>query len=170
MNRIGDSLHHVGANEELVRAFISNGVEFVIVGGLAVAWYCRDRKAEDLDLLINPTPENSARISRALRGLRMRGFSDSSFTKHALQVPLKQYFYAELLTPTAVGPTYSEVASTAVDAKLFNFAVRIASPALLISMKEQAVASAEAQRRKHLDDIECLREHAVYRPANSDAY
>jgi hypothetical protein len=79
----------------------------------------------------------------------MQGFSDSSFTKHALQVPLKQYFYAELLTPTAVGPTYSEVASTAVDAKLFNFTVRVTSPALLIRMKGQAVASVEDQRQKH---------------------
>ena len=161
MNRIGDSLHHVGTNAELVRAFISNGVEFVVVGGLAVAWYCSNRQADDMDLLLNPTPENSARVSRALSGLQMHGFSDSSFTKHALQVPLKQHLYAELLTPTAVGPTYSEVASTAVDAKLFNFPVRIASPASLICMKEQAVASAEAQRQKHLDDIECLREHAV---------
>lgn len=161
MNRIGDSLHHVGANAELVRAFISSGVEFVVVGGLAVAWYCADRQADDMDLLVNPTSENSARVSRALSGLQMHGFSDNSFTKPALQVPLKQHLYAELLTPTAVGPTYSEVANTAVDAKLFNISVRVASPALLIRMKEQAVASAETQRQKHLNDIECLREHAV---------
>jgi len=48
-----------------------------------------------------------------------------------------------------------------VDAKLFNFTVRVASPALLIRMKEQAVASAEAQRQKHLDDIEFLRKNAI---------
>lgn len=162
MNRIGDSLHHFAANKELVRAFISNGVEFVVVGGLAVAWYCRDRKADDMDLLVNPTPENSARISRALSGLRMQGFSESSFTKHGLQIPLKQQpLYAELITPIALGPTYSEVSSTAVNGKLFDFPVLIASPLLLIRMKEQAIASAEAQQQKHLEDIERLREHDV---------
>lgn len=37
-NRIGDNLFHFGANEELVRELKSVGVEFVINGGLAVAW------------------------------------------------------------------------------------------------------------------------------------
>lgn len=161
MNRIGDSLQHVGSNVELVRAFTSDGVEFVVVGGLAVSWYCSDRQADDMDLLVNPTPENSARISRALDGLHMSGFSATSFTKPALQVPLKQHFYAELLTPQVDGPTYAEVAETAIDAKLFSIPVRLASPASLIRMKLQAVASAEAQRDKHLKDIERLSKHAV---------
>ena len=161
MNRIGDSLQHTGSNAELVSAFTSRGVEFVVVGGLAVAWYCADRPADDMDLLVNPTPENSARVSRALNDLQMQGFFANSFTKPALQVPLKQHLYAELLTPRAEGPTYSEVATDAVDAKLFNIPVRVASPASLIRMKEQAVASAEAQRDKHSKDIERLKKHAV---------
>jgi len=161
MNRIGDSLHHTGANAELVRAFTSGGVEFVVVGGLAVSWYCAERQADDMDLLVNPTPANSACVAHALDGLHIRGFSATSFTKPALQVPLKQHLYAELLTPRPEGPTYTEVAETAVDGKLFNIAVRIASPASLIRMKQQAVASAEAQRDKHLKDIGCLKKHAV---------
>lgn len=161
MNRIGDSLQHTGSNVELVRAFVSTGVEFVVVGGLAVSWHCADRQADDMDLLVNPTPENSARISNALDGLRLRGFSANSFTKPALQVPLKQHLYAELLTPRPEGPTYSDVADSAVDAKLFNIPVRVASPVSLIRMKEQAIASAEAQRDKHLKDIQRLRKHVL---------
>lgn len=161
MNRIGDSLQHTGSNEQLVHAFTSGGVEFIVVGGLAVAWYCADRQADDMDLLVNPTSENSVKVAGALDGLQLRGFSATSFTKPALQVPLKQHLYAELLTPRADGPSYTEVAETAVDAKLFNIPVRVASPASLIRMKEQAVASAEAQRDKHLKDIERLRKHAV---------
>ncbi|CAM8656216.1 hypothetical protein MCEMSEM22_01877 [Comamonadaceae bacterium] len=161
MNRIGDSLQHVESNAELVRALTSSGVEFIVVGGLAVSWYSADRQADDMDLLVNPTPENSARISRALHGLHMSGFSANSFTKLALQVPLKQHFYAELLTPQVDGPTYAEVAETAVDAKLFSIRVRLASPASLIRMKQQAVGSAQAQRDKHLKDIERLSKHAA---------
>lgn len=161
MNRIGDTLQHFGPNEELIRAFTSAGVEFVVIGGLGVAWYCSERQADDMDLLVNPTNENSARISRALDGLRMQGYSEHSFTKPGLQVPLKQMHYAELLTPGKKGPAYAEVAQDAVEAKLFNIPVRVASATALIRLKEQAVASAEAQRDKHLKDIECLKAHAV---------
>lgn len=162
MNRVGDTLLHFGANEELIRAFTSCGVEFVVIGGLAVAWYCSDRQADDMDLLVNPTPANSARISRALDGLRVQGHSERSFTKPALQVPLKQMHYAELLTPRKEGPTYAEVAKDAVDAKLFNIPVRVASAATLVRLKEQAIASAEAQRDKHLKDIERLKAALVH--------
>jgi hypothetical protein len=110
-----------------------------------------------MDLLVNPTPENSARISRALDGLHMNGYTSDSFTKPGLQVPLKQLYYAELLTPQKDGPAYSEVAKDAVDAKLFNIPVRLASVVSLIRLKEQAVASAEGQRAKHLKDIERLK-------------
>jgi hypothetical protein len=161
MNKIGDTLIHTGANKELVLAFVANGVEFVIIGGLAVSWYCADRKADDMDILVNPTPENSARISQALDGLYMNGYTSDSFTKPGLQAPLKQLYYAELLTPQKDGPTYSEVAKDAVEAKLFNIPVRLASVVSLIRLKEQAVASAEAQKDKHLKDIERLKKHAV---------
>ena len=161
MNKIGDTLFHFGANEEIVSAFVVGGVEFVIIGGLAVAWYCPDRQADDMDLLVNPTHENSIRISRALDGLHICGFTPTSFAKPGVQAPLKQLHYAELLTPQKNGPTYVEVAAGAIDAKVFNIPVRLASVASLIQMKEQAVVSAETQREKHLSDIECLREHAV---------
>lgn len=156
MNKIGDTLIHVGANKELVSAFVTSDVEFVVIGGLAVSWYCPDRQADDMDLLVNPTPENSARISRALNGLHMNGYTLDSFTKPGLQVPLKGVYYAELLTPQKNGPTYSEVTKGAVDAKLFNIPVRLASVVSLIRLKELAIASAEAQKNKHVKDIQCL--------------
>lgn len=161
MNKVGDTLIHNGANEQIVSAFQSEGVEFIVVGGLAVAWYCPDRQADDMDLLVNPTPENSLRISRALDGMHMQGFNDRSFTRPGLQVPLKQMHYVELLTPRKEGPSYLEVAKDAVDAKLFQKPVRVASPRSLIRMKQQAVASAEKERDKHLADIERLGRHAV---------
>jgi hypothetical protein len=157
MNRVGDSLQHTGSNAELVEALAANGVEFVLVGGLAVAWYCREREADDMDLLLNSTPENSARVATALTALRLRGFSEDSFARPSLQVPLKQYFYAELLTPRPEGPSYADALVGAQKAKLFNTPVHVASPAVLIRMKEVALASPEAQREKHLKDIECLR-------------
>ncbi len=160
-NKIGDSLFHVGSNEELIRAFVASNVEFVVIGGLAVAWYCADRQADDMDLLINPTLENSTHISQSLISLKMQGFESNSFTKLGLQVPLKQFYYAELLTPQKDGLTYSEVASDALEAKLFNIPVKLASVASLIRLKEHAVTSANEQAQKHLDDIKRLRRYSV---------
>ena len=161
MNKIGDTLIHWEPNKEIVRAFKDNGVEFILIGGLAIAWYCADRQADDMDFLVNPTPENSARIFRALDSLHITGYAADSFTKPGLQVPVKQIYYAELLTPREDGPTYSEVGIDAVDAKLFNITVRLASVASLIRLKERAVSSTEAQKEKHVEDIMRLRQHAV---------
>jgi hypothetical protein len=161
MNRVGNTLIHFGPNKDLLSAFVFCSVEFVLIGGLAVAWYCSERKADDMDLLINPTSENSARISRALQSLELQGFTDQSFTKPGLQVSLKQVHYAELLTPRREGPSYSEASEEAVDRSVFNIPVRIASPSSLIRMKQQAATSDERQREKHIADIQYLTKHAI---------
>ena len=164
MNRFGDTLLYTEANKEIVLAFTSGGVEFVVVGGLAVSWYCHDRQADDMDLLVNPTPDNSARITQALcilPSMPMNCYTSDSFAKPGLQVPLKKFYYAELLTPRKEDPTFSDVTKDAVDARLFGIRVRLASITRLIRMKEQTVAAAEAQREKHLADIDRLSKHAV---------
>jgi hypothetical protein len=159
MNRVGDNLIHFGANEVLIRAFVARNVEFVIIGGLAVAWYCASRQADDMDLFINNTPENSERIFQSLISLNLRNFAPDSFVKLGLQVQLKQTYYAELLTAKKDGLTYAEVVNDAVEAKVFNIPVQLASVASLIRLKELAVASEEAQIDKHLKDIECLKKY-----------
>ena len=161
MNRVGDSLHHNGANKELVEAFVSREVQFLVVGGLAVAWYVATRAADDMDLLLNPTEQNSARVSQALAGLGLHGFQANSFARLGLQVPLKQHLYAELLTPQEGGVAYAEMERVSVPAKLFGIPVRLASPASLISMKQAAVAAAAAQSEKHRKDIKLLEPHVV---------
>lgn len=158
MNRIGDNLTCFGSNESIVRAFNKYSIEFILIGGLAVAWYCNDREADDMDLLVNPTMENSERISKALSDLNLSGFSSDSFAKHGLQVQLKQMYYADILTPRDDGPSYSTLAEFAVEAKLFNIPVLVASKLSLIQLKELAVASDSITMSKHLLDIERLRQ------------
>ena len=159
MNRIGDALYCTGSNEPLVRALVNAGVEFIVVGGLAVAWYCPDRLADDLDLLIAPTPDNSKRLSQVLSNLNLNGHTPTSFVKVGLQVPLKVEYYADLLTPKTNDPSYFELARDAVEAKLFNIPIRVASVASLIRQKEQAVATidVEAEKKKHIEDIDRLK-------------
>ena len=155
-NRIGDNLFHFGANEELLRALLEEGVKLVVIGGLAIAWHCPERQADDMDLLVEPTVENSARIAKTLTKLQIAGFSSTSFSKPGLQIPLKHIYYAELLTPQQEAPSFSEVEAKAVDAKLFNLPIRLASISTLIGMKKRAIQSATEQLEKHAKDIELL--------------
>jgi hypothetical protein len=45
------------------------GVKYVVVGGFAVALHGVVRATKDIDLLIEPTVENAARVLKALEGL-----------------------------------------------------------------------------------------------------
>lgn len=155
-NRIGNNLVHFGSNEELVRALVDHKVKFIVIGGLAVAWHCPERVADDMDLLVEPTIENSERITRALTSLRIGGLSENSFFRSGLQVPIKDVFYAELLTPQEGLVGFNDVEADAVDACLFEIHVRLASIAKLLAMKKQAIDSNADQREKHLKDIELL--------------
>lgn len=155
-NRIGDNLVHFGANEELVRALGDAGVKFIVIGGLAVAWHSAERQADDMDLLVDPSAENSARVAAALATLGLYGFTSESFARPGLQVPLKGNYYAELLTPAYDSPEFSEFEAQAVDAKLFGMPVRLASVPTLIAMKQRAAQLEPAQSEKHLRDISLL--------------
>ena len=161
MNRVGDTLIHTGSNRALIEMFASVGVEFLLIGGLATAWYCLDRQADDMDLLVNPSTENSARIARALTKLGISGFSPESFTRLGLQVPLKQTLYAELLTPEPSAKSYAEMAAMASEASLFETPIRVASIQTLIYLKERAIAVAGADTKKHVEDVRVLRLHSA---------
>ncbi len=157
MNRVGDTLIHTSANQALVEAFTAARVEYLLIGGLAVAWFCDERQADDMDLLVRPTEENSRRVASALTSLHIVGFDERSFMRPGLQVPLKQTLYAELLTPEAGAWTYEKMEERAVEGKLFGVGIRIASPETLIYLKERAIVASESLALKHRHDIEMLR-------------
>jgi hypothetical protein len=159
MNRFGDNLVCTGSNKDVVEALAQNEVEFVLIGGLAVSWHCSERQADDMDLLVNPTPENSKRIYSALGTLHVSGFNEDSFTKPGIQAPLKKLHYAELLTPRKDGPSYSEVAAEAVNGRIFSTPARIASVGSLIRLKQCAIELLDADREKHIKDIKLLRKN-----------
>ena len=156
VHRFNDNLTHWHSNEELVRALVAENVDFVLVGGLAVAWYCEARQADDLDLLVAPTPENSERIHRALLSLNLSNCNVDSFAKPAVRARLEQRYHAELLTPSTGGPNYAEIVQSSAPAKLLNVPLRVPSRAMLVRMKLWAIAANHDGREKHLADVELL--------------
>jgi hypothetical protein len=156
MHRFDDNLVHWNSNEEIVRALVTYDVDFVLIGGLAVAWYCSSRQADDMDLLVSPSLENSSRIFNALVSLNLTDFAVDSFAKTAVQARIKDRYYAELLTPSATGPTYEEVVQSAEPARLLGVPIRVPSREMLIRLKLHAVAAKLDGRDKHLTDVELL--------------
>ena len=53
----------------VLRAFIDAKVRFVVIGGRAVQFHGHNRPTEDLDLLIEASPQNGKRLLQALKGL-----------------------------------------------------------------------------------------------------
>ena len=161
MNRIDGNLICVGQNEEIVKAFSAFGVEFILIGGLAVSWYCTSRQADDMDLLVNPTKENSEKVKNALGNLGLNGFASDAFAKPGVQAPIKKVYYADIITPARGGLSFEELMNGSNIGNLFNIPVHIPSVANLIKLKESAVASTEKELSKHQQDIVLLRNHAV---------
>jgi hypothetical protein len=68
---------------EFIELLNSNGVEYAIVGGYAVAFHARPRYTGDIDFLVRRTPENAERILRALArfGFGSLGLTAADFLK-----------------------------------------------------------------------------------------
>lgn len=52
---------------DLLRAFVAADVRFLVVGAYALALHGRPRATGDLDVWVEATPDNAARVMRALR-------------------------------------------------------------------------------------------------------
>lgn len=140
-------------NDTLIATFIRHKVRFLVVGGLAVKFYVPEREVDDLDLLIEQTPENAERLFSAFAELRLLpNFSKdliASPGQNPQQLPLKHSYYADLLTTGRLLEFESEWQSATV-AHVGQNLVRIASRDLLIRQKK------ESGRDKDLKDVEIL--------------
>jgi hypothetical protein len=51
---------------ELLQAFNEDAVRYLIVGGLALAFHDQPRFTKDIDIWVEPTPDNAVRVYHAL--------------------------------------------------------------------------------------------------------
>ena len=68
---------------DLLRAFIVADVRFLVVGAYALALHGRPRATGDLDIWIDPTPTNAARVMSALTafGAPLQDVIEADFAK-----------------------------------------------------------------------------------------
>lgn len=151
-----------GDNAKLVRCFCEAGVEFLVVGGTALALHgCRDAAdVDDLDILVSPTIENAQRIFSAFSAAEISLCSvPESLTKSAVQVPIKNWpYFADVLTPRN-GFDFDEMLKASIPVSFQAMTLHIASRHDLIKMKEDAVGevSISSVIAKHEKDLACLR-------------
>ena len=62
---------------EFIELLNSNGVEYLVVGAFAVAWYGYPRFTADIDFLVRPSPTNVAALLATLKGF---GFGSLDIT------------------------------------------------------------------------------------------
>jgi hypothetical protein len=71
---------------DLLRAFVAADVRFLVVGAYALALHGRPRATGDLDVWVEATPDNAARVMRALRafGAPTADISEADFSREGV--------------------------------------------------------------------------------------
>lgn len=124
-----------------------HGVEFVVIGGVAVGAHGYVRGTEDLDVVPDPDPDNLDRLTVALQDLDStlptvgdRSFeptTDAGVIKRGGNVTADTRFGGLDVVQIARGvPSYSQLAEDAVESELLGIPVRVCSLARLRQMKE----------------------------------
>jgi predicted nucleotidyltransferase len=146
---------------ELLKRLNDTGVEYVIIGGLAVISHGHVRATVDLDLCYARTPENLRRLVAALAPIhpRLRGappelpfFWDERTLRNGLNFTLvtDEGDVDALGEVTGLG-NYDDIALRAIEIDLYGARVR------MLSLEDLIRSKAAAGRAKDLVDLEALR-------------
>ena len=139
---------------ELFESFNAHGVEYVIVGGYALAFHGAPRYTADMDILVNPTPENAHRVIDALErfGFGTLDLSVEDFTRPERVVQLgRPPLRVDLLT-CIDGVTWPEAWAGKVQSEYGDVQVHFLG-------REEFLANKKAVgRHKDLADLEALGE------------
>jgi Nucleotidyl transferase AbiEii toxin, Type IV TA system len=144
----------------LLARLVDGGVDFVVVGGVAVVLQAQPRFTKDLDICYAGEPENLDRLGSVLEGLRarLRGIDeDLPFVRDARTLRQAQILTLttdegelDLLVDPAGAPPYPELRRDADVVDVGSATVRVASIEHLAAMKRAA------GRPQDLLDVEAL--------------
>ena len=140
--------------KELLALFNANHVEYMIVGGYALAFHGAPRFTGDLDLLVNPTIENAARVVAALDafGFGSLGLTSKDFDHPDQVVQLGVSPVRIDLVTSITGVSWSEACTSTITAQYGGVPVSYIG-------REQFLNNKRATgRKKDLADLEALGE------------
>jgi predicted nucleotidyltransferase len=144
----------------LVGRLVEDGVDFVIVGGVAVVLHAMPRFTKDLDICYSPAPANLDALGGALVALkaRLRGIDeqvpfipDGRTLRHTQILCLRTSSGdIDLLVNPSGAPRYEILRNRADTMELAGHSVRVASIEDMLAMKRAA------GRPQDLTDVESL--------------
>jgi len=140
---------------DLLHSFVEANVEFVVVGGFAVAVHGEPRFTADMDVFVRPSPDNATRTRAALRHF---GFGDVSWAVDEFERPDctvmlgRKPLRIDILTGIS-GVSFDE-------AWTGRMTVDVAGVSVPFIGREQLITNKRASGRiKDLADLEALGEH-----------
>jgi len=139
--------------KECVSCLLSRHVEFLVVGGHAVAFHGYPRLTEDVDLFVRPTQENGQRIVEALTafGFASLGLTADSFTAPDRVIQLGRAPNRIDLLTGIPGVDFDEAWSARVEADLDGLRVCMIGRAALLKNKR---ATGRPQDLADVDHLE----------------
>lgn len=121
----------------ICRALEEAGARYVLIGGFAVILHGGERTTKDIDLLVDPAPENIARLKRALSVLEddaAREIEPDDLERFAV-VRVADEVMVDLLR-AACGVTWAEAHGSAMTVDLEGATVLVADRRTLIRTKQ----------------------------------
>lgn len=129
---------------QVLAAFERHGVEYVLVGSMAMAAQGLVRATRDMDVFVRPEPSNIARLRAALREV----FNDASVEQISAdelagEYPAVQYvppgsdYWIDILARLGDAFDYAGLESESVHVE--GLTVRVATPSMLYRMKKATV-------------------------------
>ena len=111
---------------EMLKALAAESVEFLVVGAYAVAGHGIPRATGDIDLWVRPTPDNAARLWRALErfGAPRSRVSPESFTQpdvvYQIGLPPNRIDFLTTIDGVAFDDAWAEKVPCVVSGIAFN--------------------------------------------------
>jgi hypothetical protein len=142
--------------EDLVRicrALNDAGARYILIGGFAVIAHGGARTTKAIDLLIDASPENVARVKLALRVLEDHAaddVADTDVARYAV-VRVADEIVVDLMA-LACGIDYSDAAKDSQSLTIEGIPIPVASPATLIRTKN-TVRPSDAADRRYLEEV-----------------
>ena len=146
---------------EFLRALISTETRFLLIGGLAIAVHAEPRFTEDLDVFVEPTPENAQQLLRALVEF---GFGSVAPTVDQLAEPDRVWMLG--LKPRRIDVLTGISGVSFADAARDRVVVAVGSQLIPVISRRALLKNKRASGRpKDLLDVELLKKYAANKPS-----